>query len=84
MLFYSDTVMHLATAEAIVDKSCTTMQEMFEKLAILYVKCFEDMDGRAPGPMTIKNIDRLKKGYKWYTIPYNRAGGGCGGSMRAM
>jgi ADP-ribosylglycohydrolase len=42
------------------------------------------MDDRAPGPMTEKNIARLRKGKQWFEIPYNKAGGGCGGSMRSM
>jgi len=79
-----DTVMHLATAEALVSDSWKTMDELCELLAKKYVECFNDMEGRAAGPMTEKNIKKLRKGRKWCDIPFSKAGGGCGGSMRSM
>jgi len=78
-----DTVMHLATASALCS-SFKDEKELCNNIAKEYVLSFEDMDGRAPGEVTLAAIDRLKKGSNWDEIPYNGKGGGCGGSMRAM
>lgn len=39
--------------------------------------------GRSPGPTTGSSIYQLKR-CNWNEIQYNKSGGGCGGSMRAM
>ena len=79
-----DTVMHIATAEALVSKwadhdaLCTT-------LATKYIECMRDMSGRAPGntcrAATSMLRPRIPKGY---VIPFNSRGGGCGAAMRAV
>uniref|UniRef100_A0A2K5QBY4 ADP-ribosylhydrolase ARH1 n=1 Tax=Cebus imitator TaxID=2715852 RepID=A0A2K5QBY4_CEBIM len=57
-----DTVMHLATAEALVEAGKH------------YQDCMEDMDGRAPGNASVHNTLQLKpdKPNGW-RIPFNRA-----------
>lgn len=79
-----DQVMHLATAEALVEHGAERpLEELYPILAKHYVKCFDDMGGRAPGPMTSQSVRHLSF-HRWDTIPYCRLGGGCGGAMRAM
>lgn len=78
-----DQVMHLATAEALVESN--SLDELFPKLAEKYVESFEDMDGRAPGSATSASIDLLKTGTKWNEIPFKKnRGGGCGAAMRSQ
>lgn len=81
-----DTVMHIATAEALVTKETETDREkLFLKLAEKYKECMNDMTGRAPGLTTVSSCRMLKplipKGYR---IPFNESGGGCGAAMRSM
>ncbi|XP_072274725.1 ADP-ribosylarginine hydrolase isoform X2 [Pyxicephalus adspersus] len=81
-----DTVMHIATAEALVAAGKdTTPATLYPLIAGKYIECMDDMDGRAPGMTCITGTDLLKPnapdGWK---IPFNKAGGGCGAAMRAM
>lgn len=77
-----DTVMQLATAEALV--SGLQGDELLDYIALKYVECMDDMDGRAPGPTTISAINKVKKAKgDWRQVMYNDRGGGCGASMRA-
>ncbi|XP_021358841.1 protein ADP-ribosylarginine hydrolase-like isoform X2 [Mizuhopecten yessoensis] len=80
-----DTVMHLATAEALAEWGCESPDNdktrLFELLARKYISCMNDMNGRAPG-MTCVNSTRLLSSS--YQIPFNPRGGGCGAAMRAM
>jgi len=78
-----DQVMHLATAEALVEHGRSPIEALYPLLAKHYVRSFKDMRGRAPGPTTHASINHLT-GNQWDTVPYSRTGGGCGGSMRAM
>ncbi|XP_018409408.1 PREDICTED: protein ADP-ribosylarginine hydrolase-like [Nanorana parkeri] len=81
-----DTVMHIATAEALVaagkDTKPTTLYPLIAKK---YKECMNDMEGRAPGSTCKFGTNMLKPdvpdGWK---IPFNKAGGGCGAAMRAM
>ncbi|CAI9621484.1 unnamed protein product [Staurois parvus] len=81
-----DTVMHIATAEALVaagkDTKPTTLYPLIAKK---YKECMNDMTGRAAGLTCIHSTEMLKPevpdGWK---IPFNKAGGGCGAAMRAM
>ena len=43
-----DTVMHIATAEALISK-WAKHEELFHALAMQYQLCMKDMTGRAPG-----------------------------------
>ncbi|XP_066544618.1 ADP-ribosylhydrolase ARH1 isoform X2 [Amia ocellicauda] len=81
-----DTVMHLATAEALVEAGKKLDHpELYSLLARKYVDCMNDMTGRAPGVTCIASTEllrpKLKGGWK---IPFNNKGGGCGAAMRAM
>ncbi|XP_040213343.1 ADP-ribosylarginine hydrolase isoform X2 [Rana temporaria] len=81
-----DTVMHIATAEALVAAGKdTTPAKLYPLIAKEYKECMKDMDGRAPGSTCMSGAEMLKpdvpNGWK---IPFNKAGGGCGAAMRAM
>ncbi|XP_046864047.1 protein ADP-ribosylarginine hydrolase-like [Xenia sp. Carnegie-2017] len=80
-----DTVLHIATAEAL-DSEWTTKEELLSIMATKYKKtCAEDMWERAPGQTTTKACfmsQPLEK--KGYIIPFNERGGGCGAAMRSM
>jgi hypothetical protein len=60
-----DSVMHMATAEAIgtVFPHADThdLSLFYQELATQYELCFEDMGGRAPGGTTRVGVDRLKR-----------------------
>ncbi|XP_078536659.1 ADP-ribosylhydrolase ARH1-like isoform X2 [Lissotriton helveticus] len=81
-----DTVMHLATAEALAKAGKDiNMPKLYSLIAKKYQDCMEDMDDRAPGPTCVSNALILKpdvpEGWK---IPFNKREGGCGAAMRAM
>ncbi|EFA74969.1 ADP-ribosylarginine hydrolase [Heterostelium album PN500] len=84
-----DTVMHLATAIAITRDNADDFEKTCQEMATAYVRCMEDMGGRAPGRQSIESLSKMTPGMKskllkWNEIPYAPAGGGCGGAMRAM
>ncbi|MBN3311760.1 ADPRH hydrolase, partial [Atractosteus spatula] len=81
-----DTVMHLATAEALVKVGKKPqLPDLYHVLAQKYIDCLDDMDGRAPGVTCIATIQLLKPHVKdGWKIPFNPKGGGCGAAMRAM
>ncbi|XP_071106396.1 ADP-ribosylhydrolase ARH1-like isoform X1 [Haliotis cracherodii] len=81
-----DTVMHLATGEALVSEAGRVNRvKTYHEMAHQYKVCMRDMAGRAPGATCMAMVHSLKpdtdNGYK---IPFNSRGGGCGASMRAM
>ncbi|KAM4698796.1 ADP-ribosylarginine hydrolase [Rhinophrynus dorsalis] len=81
-----DTVMHIATAEALVEAgNDIDPAKLYPLLAKKYKECMEDMDGRAPGGTCMDNALSLHPetpdGWK---IPFEKYGGGCGAAMRAM
>lgn len=76
-----DTVMHLATAEALATE--LEGDALLDEIALKYVECFNDMEGRAPGVTTYKSILHIRKNRSWSTVPFSPSGGGCGGSMRS-
>ncbi|XP_046855000.1 protein ADP-ribosylarginine hydrolase-like [Xenia sp. Carnegie-2017] len=80
-----DTVLHIATAEALVSVWATT-EELLSIMATKYKKtCAEDMWERAPGQTTTKACFMLRPlEEKGYIIPFNERGGGCGAAMRSM
>ncbi|CAL8320645.1 unnamed protein product [Merluccius merluccius] len=83
-----DTVMHLATAEALMNvgkQKNQTLDGLVKQLVKEYIRCMRDMDGRAEGLTCISNMalqERRKDGD--HKIPFYKAGGGCGAAMRAM
>lgn len=79
-----DTVLHLATAEALVS-SWKTRQQLFLKIASNYKESMSDMAGRAPGNTTLSSCARLRPGRpQGFVVPFNPRGGGCGAAMRSM
>ncbi len=89
-----DTVMHLATARALVNPKAKDFKQLMDIMAFEYIECMNDMDGRAPGLKCMSSLNHIGKPQNWIKLPYDRAGGGCGGyvlllkltnsSMRAM
>ncbi|XP_046549771.1 uncharacterized protein LOC124259643 [Haliotis rubra] len=81
-----DTVMHLATGEALVSEaSSVSLVETYYDIARMYKECMKDMAGRAPGATCMMMTHKLKPNVDdGYKIPFNSRGGGCGASMRAM
>ncbi|XP_064621082.1 ADP-ribosylhydrolase ARH1-like isoform X3 [Lineus longissimus] len=81
-----DTVMHLATAEALVDSGHRPDKEyLYLKLAEKYKECMNDMIGRSPGSACKEQCRKLRPLRKdGYYTKFNDRGGGCGAAMRAM
>ena len=83
-----DTVMHLATADALVTdwkKSADPKETLYLSLAKHYKECMHDMAGRAPGMTCMNSTSKLRPMVpKGYVIPFNLSGGGCGACMRAV
>eukprot|EP00918_Siedleckia_nematoides_P077101 GHVU01168535.1.p1 GENE.GHVU01168535.1~~GHVU01168535.1.p1 ORF type:complete len:243 (-),score=15.89 GHVU01168535.1:105-728(-) len=82
-----DTVMHLATAEALLNKSGAGVdkEKLYSEIAKHYIKCASDMAGRGPGITCMGSIQHLRpKVAGGYQIPFNARHGGCGAAMRAM
>eukprot|EP01125_Pyxidicula_operculata_P018177 TRINITY_DN6446_c0_g1_i13.p1 TRINITY_DN6446_c0_g1~~TRINITY_DN6446_c0_g1_i13.p1 ORF type:complete len:339 (-),score=43.35 TRINITY_DN6446_c0_g1_i13:54-1070(-) len=80
-----DTVMHIATAKALLDYK-NTGRDVCHEIAKNYVECFKrDMRGRAEGVSTRRAINRLNdSGDGWKQTEFDPAGGGCGAAMRTM
>ena len=89
-----DTVMHMATAEALIewydlnktsDSEPEPQEQLYLKLAAKYKESMNDMKGRAPGRACFASCKLLKPDESGgYIVPFNRTGGGCGAAMRAM
>ena len=78
-----DTVMHIATAEALLS-DWDTHKELYHALAKQYRECMRDMSGRAPGLTCSATIRTLRPGVPdGHVIPFNPKGGGCGAAMRS-
>ncbi|XP_036402259.1 ADP-ribosylarginine hydrolase [Megalops cyprinoides] len=78
-----DTVLHLATAEALA--SGKEGEELLQDVAFRYVEAMKDMEGRKPGPSSIWGVSQLRPGCEGgYRVPYNPDGTGCGAAMRSM
>jgi ADP-ribosylarginine hydrolase len=80
-----DTLMHMATAEGILDVKEYDVDKLGESLAKAYIKSFKNMSGRYPGLWTTKSIKLLQSGMKWNEMPFAMpgTGGGNGGAMRS-
>ena len=78
-----DTVMHIATAEALLTE-WSNNDQLYSAIALKYKECMRDMASRAPGLTCSSKVHMLKPHVKeGWMIPFNRAGGGCGAAMRA-
>ena len=80
-----DTVMHIATAEALISDWGEDYVKLYSTIAKSYKECFSDMAGRAPGNTCGQMVHMLKPLIKdGYVIPFNPYGGGCGAAMRSV
>ncbi|XP_066431767.1 ADP-ribosylhydrolase ARH1-like isoform X1 [Eleutherodactylus coqui] len=81
-----DTVMHIATAEALVEAGKNIQpSNLYPLLAKKYKESMDDMDGRAPGGTCMDNSLRLEPAIpNGWMIPFHKSAGGCGAAMRAM
>ncbi|XP_064869141.1 ADP-ribosylhydrolase ARH1 isoform X1 [Oncorhynchus nerka] len=81
-----DTVMHLATAEALVKVGeGASLPVLYRALVEKYIVSMTDMDGRGAGITCINSVARHKQRTdEDIKIPFNKRGGGCGAAMRAM
>ncbi|XP_075036158.1 ADP-ribosylhydrolase ARH1-like isoform X2 [Mixophyes fleayi] len=81
-----DTVMHIATAEALVEAGKNIEPaNLYPLLAKKYKECMDDMNGRAPGDTCVSSAYRLNPEVPdGWMIPFHKSAGGCGAAMRAM
>ncbi|KAM9035077.1 ADP-ribosylarginine hydrolase isoform X2 [Sarcophilus harrisii] len=81
-----DTVMHLATAEALIAaRKEEDLTRVYSLIARHYKECMNDMTGRAPGAASENNALKLKPDEpNGWRIPFSKKEGGCGAAMRAM
>lgn len=83
--YSDDTVMHMATAQAMLaGNKNTPLNDICQAIGREYKACWSRMSGRAPGKTTGKSVQVLdSNGSNWNKIPFNSRAYGCGGSMRS-
>lgn len=82
-----DTVLLLATADALIEKAKTqNLEEIYSEIAFHYKQDFvADMCSRAGGLTTASSCHALRPSApNGWQIPFNPRGGGCGAAMRTM
>ncbi|CDQ58457.1 unnamed protein product [Oncorhynchus mykiss] len=82
-----DTVMHLATAEALVkvgEGEGASLPVLYRALVEKYIVSMTDMAGRGAGIATCRRVQTFSYFSCWSPIPFDKRGGGCGAAMRAM
>lgn len=81
-----DTLMHIAVLKSLnfnfknVDNFCDNLSNQFIDVFNQYFK--NNINKRAPGLTSLKNIQLLIDGYTWKDMEYDFFAGGCGASMR--
>ena len=81
-----DTVMQLATGDALVEHGTDGAKEsLYLKTAYYYKECMNDMRGRSAGNTCRGGAYALQPHLpNGYLQPFDERGGGCGAAMRAM
>ncbi|XP_067933916.1 ADP-ribosylhydrolase ARH1-like [Watersipora subatra] len=86
-----ETVMHLATATALVTHvQGAGSESLYNNFADEYIKCVKDMAGRSPGETVLSSCHQLlskrqrKPLEKIHTVPFSNSGGSCLAATRAM
>ncbi|XP_002121923.2 inactive ADP-ribosyltransferase ARH2-like [Ciona intestinalis] len=80
-----DTIMHMATARALVEKGNSKKDELFSEMASCYVEAIESASARRPDPSYLEGCASLRPGRTmgWH-VPFNRHGTGFGAASKAM
>ncbi|XP_028663342.2 ADP-ribosylhydrolase ARH1-like isoform X1 [Erpetoichthys calabaricus] len=81
-----DTVMHLATGEALIKAGKKPeLPELYKIMAEVYQDCMHDMDERSPGWTCMEMVSTLNPDVPGgLNLKFNPKGGGCGAAMHAM
>ncbi|NXX44479.1 ARHL1 protein, partial [Tricholaema leucomelas] len=81
-----NTLMHMATAEAVITADYWCLEDLYRELVKRYVDAIDKLSGRRPDPATIEGCRELKPDnhlLAWHT-PFNEKGSGFGASTKAM
>lgn len=83
--YSDDTVMHFATAKALLEVQPTdSLQIICQNVAKHYKTCWKQMGGRAAGVTCGRAVGALYyDGSNWDSWKFEKNGGGCGASMRS-
>ena len=78
-----DTVMHLATAEALIEQREVSVA-LYRRMAQKYIESMDDMEGRKPGPTSIQGCKDLRPAEEaGFRVPFNPKASGNDG-IRAI